>query len=169
MRRPELFLGIDPGLSGAFAFWRPGDQMLEIRDMPTLKSKPGSERRVLDVIELARWLDVEVVQKPHVTLAVLEQAGPRPHDGTRQAFGTGCNWGAVYGVVCSNFIRCEIVPPHMWKRAMSCPKAKDGAIARAKQLLPQHAGLWTLKKHDGRAEAALMALYAEQRAKALAP
>jgi hypothetical protein len=39
------------------------------------------------------------------------------------------------------------------------PAEKDGARARASQLLPQHAGHWPLKKHDGRAEAALIALY----------
>jgi hypothetical protein len=39
------------------------------------------------------------------------------------------------------------------------PKAKDGARARASQLLPAGVQLWPLVKHDGRAEAALLALY----------
>jgi hypothetical protein len=39
------------------------------------------------------------------------------------------------------------------------PKAKDAARARASQLLPQAAHQWPLKKHDGRAESALIALY----------
>jgi hypothetical protein len=39
------------------------------------------------------------------------------------------------------------------------PAAKDGARARASQLLPGAADQWPLVKHDGRAEAALIALW----------
>ena len=49
--------------------------------------------------------------------------------------------------------------PRRWKRALHVPKAKDAARARASQLLPEAAHQWRLRKHDGRAEAALLALY----------
>jgi hypothetical protein len=42
---------------------------------------------------------------------------------------------------------------------MGVTKSKDGCRARASQLLPEAADQWPLRRHDGRAEAALIALY----------
>lgn len=156
-----MFLGCDPGLSGAFALWRPSVDILEIHDMPTLRVKPGSNKRTLDAIELARLIDKAIAGLK--TFAIIEQAGSRPGEGTASAHANGRNWGVAYGILCAQFIQVEIAPPAVWKRAMACPKAKDGALARAKQLLPTHAHYFALKKHDGRAEAALLAMYAAQR------
>jgi hypothetical protein len=52
-----IFLGIDPGLSGALARWEPATQTLVIHDMPTLRVKPGSAKRTIDVVQLARISD----------------------------------------------------------------------------------------------------------------
>ena len=52
-----------------------------------------------------------------------------------------------------------VVHPQRWKRELGVPAGKDGARARASQLLPQAAGQWPLKKHDGRAEAALISVF----------
>ena len=62
-------------------------------------------------------------------------------------------------VVAANFIPLTMVAPLKWKRALGVPADKDGARARASQLLPAHAGLWCRVKDDGRAEAALIAYY----------
>lgn len=158
-----IFLGCDPGLSGAVAFYCPDLATLAIHDMPTLRVKAGSNKRSLDAVELARFLDVECVNRPHIKLALIEQAGSRPGEGTASAHTNGRNWGIAYGVLCAQFVPVEIVPPAVWKRAMKCPAAKDGARARAKQLLPRYAELFARVKDDGRAEAALIAMYAAQR------
>jgi hypothetical protein len=47
---------------------------------------------------------------------------------------------------------------------VGAPAGKDGARARASQLIPSAAHHWPLKKHDGRAEAALLAFYASRSA-----
>lgn len=158
-----IFLGCDPGLSGAVAEWWPEQRVLQVHDMPTLRVKAGSNKRTLDAYELARIVDglAQSQARHHFRLAVIEQAGARPGEGTASAHTNGRNWGVAYGVLCAQFIPVEIVAPHVWKRGMCCPKAKDGARARAKQLLPQHAHLFARVKDDGRAEAALLALYAE--------
>ena len=52
-----------------------------------------------------------------------------------------------------------LVPPQVWKRRFNLTSDKDASRARASELLPAHAHLWPLKEHDGRAEAALLALY----------
>ena len=67
--------------------------------------------------------------------------------------------GVILGVLASRSVPLLLVSPVSWKRALGVPKAKDGARARASQLLPEAAHQWRLKRHDGRAEAALLALY----------
>lgn len=156
-----IFLGIDPGLSGALALWEPEAKALSIRDMPTLRAKPGSNKRTLDAVQLARIADDLCARG--VTLAIIEQASARPKEGVASAHKNGANWGMAYMAIAAQFVPLEIIQPAYWKRAMSCPAAKDGARARASQLLPQFAGQWERAKDDGRAEAALIALYAEKR------
>ena len=39
--------------------------------------------------------------------------------------------------------------PVVWKRALRLNASKDGSRQRASELFPKHAGLWSLKKHDG--------------------
>lgn len=156
-----IFIGIDPGLSGALARWNTETHVLDVRDMPTLRLNPKSAKRTLDAIQLARIADDLCKVAP--TLALIEQAGPRPHDGTRQAFGAGANWGTAYGALVAQYVPIELVAPSRWKPQMGCTAAKDSSLARIKQLLPQHADLFARKKDEGRAEAALIALYAERR------
>lgn len=150
-----IFLGIDPGVSGALAFYEDG--ALEVRDMPTLKL--GGKSRV-DAYALAQILDAKAILP---SLCIMEQVAARPGAGVSGMFNFGRSFGVVEGVVSAQFWPLEFVMPHVWKREMQCPKDKDGARARASQLLPTHAHNWLLKKHDGRAEASLLALYAERR------
>ena len=157
-----IFLGIDPGLSGALAFWEPEARWLHLFDMPTLRVTPGSNKRTLDAFALAQFMDKHCADVV-VTLAIIEHAQPRPGEGTTQSHANGRNWGVAYGITTAQFVPLEVAYPHVWKRAMQCPKAKDGARARASQLLPEHVSNWQRVKDDGRAEAALLALYAEKR------
>lgn len=156
-----IFLGIDPGVSGAIARWEPETKALIVHDMPTLKLKPGSDKRTLDALQLARILDE--LCKDGVTLALIEQAGPRKNDGVIQAFGAGANWGTAYGALVAQYVPTERANPAHWKRTMQVTAAKDSSLARIKQMLPQHAAFFARKKDEGRAEAALIALYAEKR------
>ena len=52
--------------------------------------------------------------------------------------------------------------PQRWKKALSLGQGKDAARARASQLLPAHAHYWQRVKDDGRAEAALIAVYGQR-------
>lgn len=163
-----MFCGVDPGLSGAIAIWRPGPDILEIHDMPTLRLKPGSAKRTLDAVELARVIDNAISGLK--TFALIELAGTRPNEGLSAAHTNGRNWGTAYGILVAQMITVEIVPPATWKRVMGCTAAKDSSLARAKQMMPGHAEHFALRKQDnaqqraeGRAEAALIARYAERR------
>ncbi len=128
-----------------------------IHDIPTHRLKRGGKaKREVDLTELARILDAGASTIAHF---FLEQAGAMPRQGVTSMFSFGKVYGAILGIVAANFLPLTLVHPTRWKRAMGVPKAKDGARARASQLLPRAAGNWSLVKHDGRAEAALIALY----------
>ena len=152
MMRP--ILGIDPGLSGAVALLTP-DGELFVHDIPTLDV--GGRKRP-DAVGLAHMFDAYAAQAPSVWI---EDVGVRPGEGAVGAFSFGKGVGMLLGVAAAHFMPVEVVRPATWKKAMGLPTGatKDESRARASALLPQHAGLWPLKKHDGRAESALIALY----------
>lgn len=153
----RLILGIDPGLSGALALLDPANFEVETFDMPTLRlARGGKGRREIDLSSLARLVDDRATSIEH---AYIEMAGARPGQGTASMFAFGKGYGIVLGIVSANFIPLTTVAATKWKRRLSVPAAKDGARARAGELLPSAARQWTLVKDNGRAEAALIALY----------
>jgi crossover junction endodeoxyribonuclease RuvC len=148
-----VILAIDPGLKGALAFLRANNRV-ETFDMPVFKAKKGSE---LDEAALSRMLDS---RSRDIEFAILERQWARPTDGGPQAFKVGCNFGALKMLLASNFIPYRQVTPQAWKRYMGLiGEGKDASRAAATKALPQDADQWRLAKHEGRAEAALMAVY----------
>jgi len=144
-------LGVDPGLDGALAIH--DGASLTVYDMPVVQAR--SRGRELDHTELARILDAA----GHLDHAVLEQAWPRPGEAASRAAKQGATWGAVRGVIAAQFIPITVVSPQKWAKALHVAKGKDASRARASELMPAHAHLWQRKRDDGRAEAALMAVY----------
>ena len=167
-------IGIDPGLSGALALWRPSTRELSVEDMPTLSlpKAGGKLRKEVDLYALARILDlwcsgqgvVAYVERVNPSPRIGgDKGGPRVPMGATAAFSfDGSYWTVRMGCAC-NFIRHEVVLPQTWKKALTVPAAKDGARARASVLLPEHSHLWRRVKDDGRAEAALIAVYGAQK------
>lgn len=146
-------LGIDPGLDGALAFLDPAAGRVEVFDMPVQGASKG---RQIDEGTLARMIDA---RSRDIDFALLERQWARPSDGGPQAFKLGCNFGSLKMVLAANFIPYALVTPAVWKRIMGVTADKDQARGIASQLFPADAGQWPLKKHDGRAEAALLAYY----------
>jgi crossover junction endodeoxyribonuclease RuvC len=151
----KLVVGIDPGLSGAIAFFDPTSGELEVVDMPVLASGTGG-KKVVNEDGLAGIFDKK---SPHIRHVFLEQVGAMPGQGVTSMFSFGTTYGVIRGVLASHFLRRTMVTPQKWKKALGVPAAKDGARARASQLLPTHGSLWSRVKDDGRAEASLIAYY----------
>jgi crossover junction endodeoxyribonuclease RuvC len=151
-----VIAGIDPGLAGALFFLDPSNPANgEAIDLPVhMLIRGAKKKRELDIAGL-----IGILATRSITHAFVEQVGAMPGQGVSSVFAFGKTFGAILGVVASRSIPLSLVPPVRWKRALHVPKAKDAARARASQLLPQAAEQWRLKKHDGRAEAALIALY----------
>lgn len=153
----SVILGVDPGLSGALALYRPQAGRLEVWDVPVHElTRNGKNKREVDVQGL---VDLVADFADECPLVIIENSTPMPGQGAASTFSFGKTYGILYGVLAAHKLVIERVAPVKWKRALDVPKDKDGARARASVLLPTHSTHWPLKKHDGRAEAALLALY----------
>jgi len=153
----EAILGIDPGLTGAIALYMPNRDTLFVGDVPLFELKrSGKLRREVDVHQLANMLADCAQHRPTVWI---EHVSAMPGEGAVGAFTFGKTVGLLTGICVGLQLVIERVTPSVWKKAMGVTADKDATRARASQLLPQHASSWPLKKHDGRAEASLIALY----------
>jgi hypothetical protein len=154
----QMILGIDPGKTGALALYDQPSGALEVVDVPLLDIRG---KGVVDHYALARFIDLWA---PSIKTVWLELVGTRPGEGAVGAFDFGRTYGMLLGVCAASFLPIELVTPAKWKAALQVKGDKDVSRQRASALLPRHAGLWPLKKHDGRAEAALIAYYGAQQA-----
>lgn len=146
-------LGIDPGAGGAVALVAGAQQtLMGVADMPVQVTDRG--RRRVDAGQLvtlvAAWSPID-----H---AVIELVGPMPRDGSAGSFWFGRSAGICEGVLAALGVSYSLVSPVMWKRRLGVPTNKDAARARASELFGGQ-DWWPLKKHDGRAEAAMIALW----------
>jgi len=170
-----LHVGIDPGLYGALAVIddsQPDDVL--IFDIPTLdvgvgRTMAGTKKRkvVVDEVALARIFDaIAKVGAAHVTI---EHVGVRPGEGAVGAFSFGRAVGLLLGMAHAHFMPISHVRPQEWRKAMGVKGDKDQSRLAAKGLFPKWSDLFELKKHDGRAEAALIAKYGERLRKGIVP
>lgn len=152
-------IAIDPGLTGAIAFY--DGRVLDVEDIPT---EARGKKSAVDLHAL--WQAVaSSVSLDVPTVGVIENVGSMP----RQGIASACNFGKTIGACEMALVAagCELVrvTPQTWKFGVGLnadPKAdtkarKNASRARAQELFPNHAHLFARVKDDGRAEAALMA------------
>jgi len=153
----RFYLGIDPGLTGAMAFFDPETGELEVHDMPVFAEKRNNKTKsCLDLYQMARIVDSKASETKQ---AVVELVNAMPKQGVTSSFSFGFSAGAAQTIVAANMIPMILVAPLRWKRVLRLNASKDASRIKASQVMPRHAHLWSLKKHDGRAEAALLAYY----------
>ena len=156
-------LGIDPGASGALAFLTISAGLpvgLETLDMPVLRI---GKRTQIDSYALAREIDARVLSPGEdgepLACAMLEQGGVRPQNGRVGAATFWLGIGVIRGVLAAHFIPTEIAASSTWKRSLRVTGDKNASRARASAIFPRWADQWSRVKDEGRAEAALIALY----------
>ncbi len=152
-------IGIDPGMGGGIAILSRDLKDNIVYDMPTLEiSKNGNLRRMIDIPKLIAIIKSDDFNgfPEHV---FIEKVSAQPGNGAASAFTFGFGCGVIEAVVVAIGLPFTYVTAMKWKKEMECPKDKDGARMRASQLLPNMAHNWDRKKDDGRAEAALIALW----------
>lgn len=139
----------DPGLNGAFARFDIKAGTLDVVDMPVVeinKKREVSEQLCVD----------HIGDCDHF---FIERQSARPGQGVSSMFKLGVNYGLVKGIVAAKLLPIHIVTPQKWRGACHVRPGKDGSRARAQQLFPMYADLFSRRKDDGRADAALIAFY----------
>jgi hypothetical protein len=144
----SVVMGIDPGVSGAVAFYHiAAPSRIAVDDVPLV----GGE---INTAELARLIRIH---RP--SIAVIEKVSAMPGQGVVSMFNFGRSYGDVRGVIGALDIPLHFVTPQKWKKHFGLTSDKEQCRLRAIRIFPHAAESFKLKKHDGRAEAALIALY----------
>ena len=141
-----VFVGIDPGKSGAIAVID-GDG----------KSLGHS---------VFSWQEYDMIIKHTVSqdncLAIVEQVHAMPKQGVSSCFTFGQNFGFIQGLLFANNCPFQEVSPVKWKKYFGLNKDKNASIMCATRLFPSldlRATSKCRKAHDGIAEAYLLAEY----------
>lgn len=146
-------LGVDPGGSGAIAAYYEDLGTVRVFDTPTAKAGPNNRSVIVDTL-FARHVKT-LLPLSH---AVIEEVHSRPTDGSSSAFKFGVSFGVIRGIIATHEIPTTFVSPSKWKARIGLTgKDKDASRLKAIELFPRQATLFELKKHHGRAEAALLA------------
>ena len=158
-----IVCGIDPGLSGAICFYNTIGMITDIVDIPTfVLPRGGKNKREVDAAKLAAAFSFPVGH------AFVEQVASMPGQGVSSVFAFGKTYGIILGVLAARGVPISFVAPRVWKKGLGVPAAKDGARARASQLMPAESARWARAKDDGRAEAALIAVWGVKAMNAIA-
>jgi crossover junction endodeoxyribonuclease RuvC len=151
-------VGIDPGLSGAIAIYRP-DEAPMLFDMPTCARLSGKGAQ-LDLAHLTAILagDERMWDSRNPPTVFLEQVGAMPGQGVTSMFSFGRSVGQVEGILGALQMPVRYLSPRSWKKTLGLiGKDKDAARTLAIQRFPLAAGDLKRKKDCGRADALLMA------------
>lgn len=156
MKRP-LILGIDPGVSGAYAALNPTDNTLQwVLDLPTFQQK-GKPR--LDVSELSSRISI---YSHDIAFAVVEDVHAMPGQGVVSMFTFGEAKGAAIGVISAHNIPIYFINPSVWKLSMGLSSIKEHSIKRFQKLFPDDVLTGNAKSKSNKAEAALIAYFGKR-------
>jgi crossover junction endodeoxyribonuclease RuvC len=155
-----LTVGVDPGaVSGAYAVLDSDGLLLEVADLPTIAS--GKLRWVDAPALLSRLLELKS-GRPMV--AAVERQGARPGQGLSSTFTSAAAFGSLLATLQVAGCSLELVTAASWKASLGgLSRDKAASLDRARLLFPA-APLDRVKDH-GRAEALLLAWWAQRRAR----
>lgn len=151
-----MIVGIDPGFTGAIAFL--GSDGLEVHDMPVFLSPKGKTELNLHALGTLLMPRGEGRQ-----IAVVEQVAAMTKQGVSSVFRFGQGYGAIQMAVTGHGYEIHYVPPGTWKKHFRLSSDKGVSRSLATQRFPAAGHLFTRVKDDGRAEAALIALYGAEK------
>ena len=144
----KIYIGVDPGKSGALALLFPDG---------TIEVIPFNSEGYMAVLSGLKGQDVK---------CCLEKVGAMPGQGVVSMFNFGHNLGFIEGLLQANRIPYQMVPPQTWKKEFSLSSDKAKSIEVCQKLFPNVSLLATersKKPNDGMAEALLLAEYARRK------
>lgn len=155
----NFVMGIDPGFSGGIAVYDPLTKtIVSVEDMPIfeLETAEGKKRREIDAYTLASLIEMYA---KNLSLVVIEEVGARPDQGVVSMFNFGKGVGTVVGSAAAFNLPIATVKPGLWKSVMGLSSDKNLSRIRASEFFPDSEKYFRRKKDDGRAEAALLAVF----------
>ena len=152
-----LIFGCDPGFTGAIALYWTDTGKLEVHDMPVMQNPKGKT-----IINLHSLLDVLKNEADEKCMCLLELVQSRPGQNSSAVFRFGQGFGQLQMAVAANKLPVQYVTPAKWKKYFGLSKDKNASRAMAMDRFPKQAELFKLAKFDGRAEAALLCLFAAE-------
>lgn len=147
----KVYVGIDPGKSGALAVLYPDGKV---------------ERTLFDSTEYDNILHHLSSRYPFEVVCCVEKVSAMPGQGVVSMFNFGHNLGFIEGLLKAYSIPYQLVPPQTWKKEFSLSGDKAKSIEVCQKLFPNVNLLATersRKPSDGIAEAILMAEYARRK------
>lgn len=153
-----LYVGIDPGLSGAVAVLDADGNVEDLFDLPVTAKAHGKGNQ-LSCSELAGMMSP--LRNAKVTV---ERVNAMPKQGVVSVFGFGFTAGAIEGIVCALGMPLRYATPQEWKREFGLVgKDKDASRTLCIQMWPRWAHKLDRKKDNGRSDALLIAEYARRK------
>lgn len=163
--RQQFFLGADPGMNGAIAVIDGMGTVWDVLDTPTVVIKRGrKKRRYLDTASFAGAIRGFLPQHP-IILGMIEDVHAMPKQGVVTTFQFGRTLGALEGLLAGLNVPFMFVTPQRWKTNLLAGLSqgdKASSILQVRRLFPSSHTWVTKVKHDGRAEAILLAEYARR-------
>lgn len=151
-----IYIGIDPGKSGALAV------IHCLKDGTKIKTVPFDEEAyVHELRQISQFVELTGDE----VFAVVEKVHSMPKQSCVAMFTFGQNFGFIQGALKSFGIPFDLVRPEVWKKALDCKSDKTTSIAVCKRLFPKVSLKRTEKckvDDDGLAESLLMAEYARR-------
>lgn len=156
----KLHFGIDPGVSGAIAVLADGE-LVAVHDMPLQPRVIGKGEQVNGAQLSSMLRGYRMQHTGAACLAALEKVGGFRGQGGSSMFNFGQADGIVRGVLAALGIDVCEPSPKVWKKHFSIHgEAKDVARLLALRLFSTHANCFARAKDIGRADAALVGLWA---------
>lgn len=161
-----IVIGVDPGVSGAFAAYdTETKRIIDVHDMPVWHQTVGKTKRArVDALAVAELFDYFVMIGAE--LVIIESVGGRPGQGASAGFSFGYGVGIIAMAAVMSKLIIETTPPSVWKKLLNVPgKSKAGEediIHRAIELMPQDRSMFLSAKHKpmiDRIEAAMLAKF----------
>jgi crossover junction endodeoxyribonuclease RuvC len=147
----RYILGVDPGLSGALAYYTPDHaSYITCEDMPVVA------KTVNAAILASR------IRQMRPCVAVVEIASTRPGLSSQSVLKTGTGYGVILGVLAALEIPTHLVTPQTWKKHFRLDATRTNPATSQPASGPSSPSASRASRTMGRAEACLMARwYAE--------
>jgi len=130
---PDIYLGVDPGASGALVGIVPA---LELQFCATFKEL--TERDIYDAFAILPRQHVETTMSNPRIVAVLEQVNAMPKQGVTSMFKFGRHFGMLEMALVACKIKYRLERPARWQQVLGCRTKGDKTITKkkAQQLYP---------------------------------